>query len=130
MTVSPSLCQPLAVTPSNDITTTTNNANSLVLSGTTTVANYWTVMQTIQLASCAHTYPTLDTYDIMWQLVPDSPTYLMPPYYEPHYYWSSQNAGAGTATSWDGAVADCRTRSVLGLPGYLATITSDAERQA
>eukprot|EP00760_Papus_ankaliazontas_P026325 PhM_4_TR3025/c0_g1_i2/m.46491 len=123
----PPMCEPLTVSPAGTIVIDTNTFTELTASGSDTVANYLNVMNTINFIACVRVGETIDGYQFTWNLEPDLTTYLMPPYYEPHYYWHNTDEGVA-ATTWASALTYCKNKKLLGLPGYLATFTSQEEQ--
>eukprot|EP00760_Papus_ankaliazontas_P011079 PhM_4_TR14652/c2_g3_i2/m.91077 len=116
------LCTNLAVIPSGNVAVSGNTLTSLVLEGHDALNQYRTVLSTIVFTSCPRHVDYVDEYEFVWSLSPSLVGFLNPETNEYHYYQYLEE---------NHALVDqidlCHGTTILGLSGYLATITSNEE---
>lgn len=96
----------------------------LLLQGAASAADYQSVLRTVTYENTSTT-PATTPRDILFVIGDDFGSYKYLPS-SGHYYMLVDPPGPPTVT-WATADADANTRTVMGLTGYLATVTSGAE---
>eukprot|EP00760_Papus_ankaliazontas_P016345 PhM_4_TR16788/c2_g1_i1/m.103422 len=129
ISVDPPLCRPLNITieTTSHFGISSNNLRGLTLSGVDSVESYVKAVRTIFLHTCAtnNISNVRDAYSIIWEFVPDGILTISETNSDPHYY--TEHSGF---LSWVAAKQSCSQRSVFGVKGYLATVSTSAESEA
>eukprot|EP00760_Papus_ankaliazontas_P038522 PhM_4_TR9165/c0_g1_i1/m.68593 len=123
-TVSPALCTALTADTVGSIKPSLATTTKIQLDGPGTIEQMYAAVQTVRLTTCTKAEsPSSFSHDILWEYQPDVRTYMLPSL-EVHYYEFVTDL-----VTWSDAVTACAARSMLGLRGYLATITTVSEGQ-
>eukprot|EP00760_Papus_ankaliazontas_P013688 PhM_4_TR15886/c3_g1_i1/m.16970 len=113
-------------TISGKIKKESSDNRAVVLSGRDTVNNYRATARLIRFVACVRTEPSVDTYSVSWELVPDLPTAIaVESEGEPHFYVVLDANKDADALS---AITRCHARGFAGLVGYNVVVRSEAAR--